>query len=468
MLHSTGLDRWKSPRCYFVRAAIHRHSGTLAPLLRLVWPVLVEQLLVMMVGFADTLLAGHYLGPSHLAAMTVIAYALWLFTNMFAFVAIGGVAMTARFVGAGDWEGAKRVANQAYVLGAGLALVFALCGLAFGDRIAWALQLEGEPAALASRYLRILIPVIPLMMLEQVGIGCLRGAGDMVTGLVAMIVVNVVNVSVAWSLVSGAGPLPALGWDGLAIGTTCGHALGGLIPFTLLLRGRAGLRIERRLLKPDPPLMRRILRVGFPGGCDVMSLIALQLIFLSIVNRLPVDEVAAHGVAIRIESLAYLPGYAFQIAAATLAGQYLGAKDYRQAARSVLVACATSGTLLTGVGLVLFFGAVPLSHLFLGPEQAGVAAVTPSLLRIVSVAMPPLAIMQVLTGALRGAGDTAWPLVFTFLGFAGIRLPLAYVLAIAWHWGVAGAWYAMVADLMVRCALVIFRFTSGGWKRVEI
>jgi putative MATE family efflux protein len=290
----------------------------------------------------------------------------------------------------------------------------------------------------------------------------------MVTGLVTMIAVNAVNIGVSWSLVVGAGPLPELGWDGLAIGTTCGHALGGLIPFTLLVRGRAGLRVERRLLKPDPALARRILRVGLPGGFDVLSLIALQLVFLSIVNQLPVDEVAAHGVAIRIESLAYLPGYAFQIAAATLAGQFLGARDYRQAGRSVMVAGATSCTLLSAMGLVLFFAATPLVQLFLSPEQTGVAAIAPTLLRIVSVAMPPLAIMQVLTGALRGAGDTFWPLVYTILGFVAIRLPIAWLLALEWHWGVAGAWYAMVADMMVRCGLVLFRFAHGGWKRVEV
>jgi Na+-driven multidrug efflux pump len=106
-------------------------------------------------------------------------------------------------------------------------------------------------------------------------------------------------------------------------------------------------------------------------------------------------------------------------------------------------------------------------HLFV-TNQAGVAAVTPQLLRIVSVAMPPLAILQVLTGALRGAGDTAWPLLFTFLGFLAVRLPLAYLLAIHWHWGVAGAWYAMVADMIFRCALVVFRFLHGGWKKVEV
>jgi putative MATE family efflux protein len=301
-----------------------------------------------------------------------------------------------------------------------------------------------------------------------VGIGCLRGAGDMMTGLVTMILVNVVNITVAWSLLLGIGPLPELGWDALPIGTACGHAVGGSIPLILLLRGRTGLRIRRPLLRPDPHLMRRILRIGLPGGIDVLSIVACQLFFISIVDRLGTVATAAHGVAIRIESLAYLPGYAFQVASATLAGQYLGARDYRQASRSVLTACAASGSLLLAAGLVLFFGSHQLVRVFLSADQTDVAAIVPSLLQIVSFAMVPLALVQVLTGALRGAGDTRWPLAFTFIGFLGVRIPAAYLLAHAWGWGVRGAWYAMVADVMVRCLLIAYRFNHGGWKRIEV
>lgn len=451
-----------------MRAPLSESPGTLRPLLRLVWPVLAEQVLVMLVGFSDTLLAGHYLSESHLAAMTVIAYAMWMLTNLFSFVAIGAVAMTARFVGAGDWPTANRVTNQSFLLGGLLAATFTTCGLIWGDRFAGMLQLEGEPAALATRYLRFLVPVLPMIMLESVGIGCLRGAGDMVAGLVTMILVNVINITVAWSLLLGLGPLPRMGWDALPIGAACGLAVGGLIPTVLLLRGRAGLRVVPRGLRPDWQLMRRILRIGLPGGIDVLSIVACQLIFISIVNRLSTDEVAAHGVAIRIESLAYLPGYAFQLAAATMAGQYLGARDDRRAGRSVLTACAASGGLLTAVGLVLFFGANQLVGLMVSPEQVGVVAIAPTLLRIVSIAMPPLAVVQVLTGALRGAGDTRWPLAFTFIGFVGVRIPTAYLLAHVWGWGINGAWYAMVADVMLRCALVTYRFTHGGWKRIEV
>jgi putative MATE family efflux protein len=325
-----------------------------------------------------------------------------------------------------------------------------------------------EESALVSRYLRFLLAVVPFMMCEAVSIACLRGAGDMVTGLVAMSLVNVVNIAVAWTLLLGIGPLSSLGWDSLCIGTSCGYAVGGLIPLVVLLRGRAGLRIQRRLLRPDTDLIRRIVRIGLPAGIDQVSVIGCQLLFVSIINGLGDLAMAAHGVAIKIESLAYLPGTAFQVAAATLAGQYLGAGNYRQATRSVLGACVAGIGLMGFVGLVLYFGADKLARLFVSSEQLDVAQLSASLLRIVSCVMVPLALMMVLNGALRGAGDTRWPLLFTFIGLLGVRMPTAYLFTDILDWGVRGAWYAMVADLTVRCLLVSYRFLHGGWKHIEV
>jgi Na+-driven multidrug efflux pump len=173
-------------------------------------------------------------------------------------------------------------------------------------------------------------------------------------------------------------------------------------------------------------------------------------------------------VAVRIESLSYLPGAAFQMAAATLAGQFLGARDPRRAARSVLMACAVGGGIMVTAGLTFYFLASPLTWLFLESGQSDVHHLAARLLRIVAFSQPALALAMILTGALRGAGDTRWPLAFTLIGLAGVRLPLAW-LATTWlDLGVAGAWYAMVIDLYLRCGLITARFLHGGWKRVKV
>ena len=450
-------------------------------MLRLAVPVLIEQLLVMLIGFSDTVLTGHYLAESHLAAMNLMAYVLWLAHGIFAVVAIGATAMVARFIGAGKPKTAGKVTNQAFLIGAVVATIATLLGVVFAEQAVLLLQLEGDAAELATRYIRYILPVLPLVMIGAVGIACLRGAGDMVTGLVVMAIVNVVNVAASWSLVLGLGPLPKLGWDGIAIGTVCGYVVGGLLVFGLLAYGRGGLKFRWRWLRPDWDLIRRLLRIGLPGGADMLSLIGCQFWFVSLINQLGDSAAAAHGVAIRIESLAFLPGVAFQMSAATLAGQYLGARNYHKASRAVLMACLVGGGIMVTVGVVFYTQADNLTRLFVGSGQLDVARQAAPLLRIVSFGMPALALSMILSGALRGAGDTRWPLVSTMIGFLGVRIPWAYWIAFesiqipgtgitltGWGLGLVGAWYVMVVDLWVRASLVGYRFWHGGWKRIEV
>jgi putative MATE family efflux protein len=437
-------------------------------MLRLALPVMAEQSLSMLVGFSDQLLTGWYLQEEHLAAVNSMVYVLWLLSNLFVFVTIAATAMTARFVGAGDLEMARRVVNQSFLVGTVMAIIATLVGLGLRDGIVAALQLEGSARELGTRYLMFIFPIMPAMMCEMVGNACLRGAGDMITGLVAMTITNIVNVAVSWSLVLGVGPFPEMGWEGIALGTAIGYVVGGAVILVRLLRGRAGLRLQWRLMRPDGELIRRLLRIGVPGGTDVTSIVLCQIWFVSIVNELGVLAAAAHGVAIRIESLAYLPGSAFQVAATTLTGQYLGARQPQRAMHAVLMACLAGGGLMTSAGVFFYVAAEPLTRLFLRPEQTEVMTLAAQLLRIVAFGMPPLALTMVVNGALRGAGDTRWPLVITLLGYLGIRLPLAYLLAHTYGLGVAGAWYAMVIDLVLRCLMVNVRFWHGGWQKIEV
>lgn len=454
---------------------------TVGPILRLAIPVLAEELLAMLIGLSDRILTGHYLGTSHLAAITLIAYLLWLIYGIFSFIAIGAAAMVARAVGAGDYPLARRITTQSYVMGGLISLLVLGLGWLGVERLVGLMQLEEHSAALAAFNLRILLPAIPLVMLDAVGVACLRAAGDAVTGLLVMVVVNVVNLSMSWMLVLGWGPFPRLGWAGIAVGTLSGYAVGGLLILIILLHGRSGICILWRRLKPDWAVVRRLLWVGLPGGADTLSIIGCQLWFLSVINRLGDLATAAHGVALAVEALVFLPALALQAATGTLAGQHLGARDPRQASRSVWTACLIGLSLTSVGGVLLYTQAGRLTPLFVGPAQAAVARQAAPLVQTVSLGLPALCMLMILTGALRGAGDTRWPLAFSLIGFLGVRIPAAYWLAfplvhipgttlvlLGWNLGVIGTWYAMVSDLVVRAILVLYRFLHGGWKRVEV
>ncbi len=301
------------------------------------------------------------------------------------------------------------------------------------------------------------------------------------SGLVVMTIVNVINATVSAALMLGIGPLPALGWEGLLIGTLTGHVCGGLLILALLVGGRAGYALRVASMWPDLPLIRRILRIGIPGGIDAVGLVFCHLLFVRIINELGTVASAAHGVAIQIEAIAYMPGSAFQIAAATLVGQYLGGSEVGKAKRSAWLACLAAAGVMLAAGVVFFVAAQPLVSIFLPPDRHAteVALLAARLLRLIAVAMLPLAISMVLAGALRGAGDTRWPLVITILGFVAIRLPLASywsqdqleflgVSLSGMALGVVGAWYAMIVDVVLRSLMLIARFVHGGWQHVDV
>ncbi len=450
-------------------------------MLRLAWPVLVEQLLIMMVGLVDLWLTGKFLQQNHLAAIGLMSYVLWLIPCFFGVVGIGGMALIARFVGAREHDSVLNVANQAMVAGVAMAVVVTTVVYFLKDSFLSLIQLPADAVPPAQLYLAIITPIIPAIMIEVVGIACLRGAGDTLSGFFVMAIVNVVNIAVGASLVIGLGPFPRLGWPGLAIGTATGYAVGATVVLGLLVFGRYGLQLQWSLLRPDRVWIRRILRIGLPGGIDQTAVVFCHLWFLSIINSLGTQAAAAHGLGVRIESLAYLPGTAFQVAAATLAGQFLGAGDRRRATRSVLMALAVGGGFMMCAAALFFFQGGWLTHLFLGQQTSQTAALTIPLLKIVAVAMAPFALSMILTGALRGAGDTRWPLLFTFIGFLLVRIPLAYLLA--WDQvtlpgtgivlpgmglGVVGAWFAMLADVCLRSVLVGWRFAHGGWQHIDV
>jgi putative MATE family efflux protein len=463
-------------------SVVHSNSITRS-LRRLALPVFLEELLTLTVGWTDWWLAGNYVkDESALVAMSLMAYVMWLLPNMFAAISIGATALVARSVGAHDYHQANRAAHQAIGLGIILAAIATLIIFLVRQRGLEMMNMKGESLRFATSYLSVVMWVIPLIMFEQVGAACLRGAGDTVTGLVAKSIVNVINIVVSAGLVAGLWGFPKLGFVGLAIGTACGHGVGGLLILGILLVGRAGLRLPlRSFLAVDTQMVSRLLRIGIPGGADIAVLLVCQFIFLRIVYELGDSAAAAHGLAIQIEALAYLPGTAFQVAAATMSGQFLGAKDPSRAVRSVLVICGFGATFMSLTGAFFWFFGSRIASLFLDVEAQQTTQIASELLKIIAFAMPFLACLMIVSGALRGAGDTRVPMLITIFGFLVVRLPLTLWLALpsehpeqnllgisGWGWGIHGAWYAMTTDLTIRCLLSFTRLMHGGWLKKHV
>ncbi len=462
------------------------NPATWRVVLRLALPVLAQQFLVLIVSLSDSWLAGYLqegaADPAAFqAAQTTANYLGWFISSYIVFVSVGSTALVARFTGAADHDRAIHATNQSILLAVVLGLAGGAAGFAGRNGIVAVLQLEGEVAALAAAYLGPMFLMLVFQVIEQAGIACLVGSGNTRFGLLVTLGVAGVNLPLAWGLCFGIGPLPELGFVGIALGTALSHTLGGLAVLAALAGGRFGLRLRTDLIRPDLALLWRLLRISLPAGADSLSVMVGQFWFLSLVNRLDVASKAAHGIALRWEALGYLSGAAFGTAAMALVGQNLGAGRPEQAARSGWTAFGLGAAVMGTMGLVFFTFAPQMFRLFCPkPDQAPIIAAGVPVLRLVAFAMPALASSIIFTSALRGAGDTRVPVLFTWVGFLGVRIPLAYLLAPsavdlgplgelpAADLGLFGAWLAMVADLMVRGAFFLVRFAGGRWKHMRV
>ncbi len=446
--------------------------------LSLTWPVLVQQWLILAVDLSDFFLAG-YFRPSDVtkhvdyqSAQTTAGYLAWLITCFTVFVSVGSTALVARFVGARDGRGAVHATNQSITLAVAFGLIGSLAGLLSVGEVVELLGLKGDAALFAVAYLRPIYVLLVFQVIESAGIACLVGAGDTRMGLFVRGGVALVNVPLAWAL------FHAIGFQGIALGTALSHTLGAVAVLLVLARGRAGLKLDLRQLWPDKSIQYRLLRVSLPAGADSMSVGLCQLWFLTIVNDLGKNASAAHGIALRWEGLGYQSGAAFGTAAMALVGINLGARRPDLAARSGWTAFGMGLALMCAMGTVFFTFAPQMFRLFApNEEQRLVVDLGVPVLRLVAFAMPALACTIIFSYALRGAGDTRVPVLFTWIGFLGVRIPLAYWLTKpqvdfgpfgTWEGGLFGAWIAMFADIVVRASFLLARFVSGRWKKVRV
>jgi len=436
-------------------------------------PVLVEQTLLYLVGVSDTLLTGHFLAEEHLAAVTIASYLLWFLGCILTVVSVGASALVARLIGQGDPHLASRICQRAIGLALIIGTVTFLAGWVTAPWIVSVMNVTGSTASLTVQFLRIVLIVTPLLACTTVGNACLRGAGDTRTGMWVMILVNLVNVGLSWALLMGLAPFPRLGFRGIATGTAVGEGVGGLVILCILARGRSGLKLSWQGLIPVGHDVRRILRISLPAAGESLTNLLGQLTFLSLINRLGDTATAAHGVAIRCEAIAFLTITAFSVAASTLTGQFLGARRPDLARSGAMTAWTLGAITLSLMGVLIYLLAGPMFLMFTGGRQPEVVAIGAPVLQVVAFAMPALATINVLNGALRGAGDTRWPWYFALIGYVLVRLPLTYVVTMpgvgeGGLWGLHGAWIAMLLDLYARAILITARFLHGGWKSATV
>ncbi|MEI6325455.1 MAG: MATE family efflux transporter, partial [Gemmataceae bacterium] len=258
--------------------------------LALAWPAFLQQMLILLIHLSDRWLAGRASPEDQeaqlatQAAQTTGFYLAWFVNCYGALVSVGSTALVARFVGGHDKLSANRVLHQS----AWLAVIFGIFGAVSGfmglGQLIHLLQLDGPSADFAKAYLQPVVVLLPFQLLESALIACLVGAGDTRTGFWVLGGLTLVNLPLAWSFFHGWGPFPEMGFAGISLGTSVGHLFAALLLIAILLRGRAGLRLQSQFAAPDWGFWWRILRISVPAAADTLSIALGQLVVLSLVN----------------------------------------------------------------------------------------------------------------------------------------------------------------------------------------
>jgi MATE family multidrug resistance protein len=273
---------------------------------------------------------------------------------------------------------------------------------------------------------------------------------------------NLANIVLDYLLIFGHFGFPRLGVAGAAWATVASSVLHGLIMLAIFLRrGRRAGHLPEVVVKPVLRDMIRLLRVGTPVGMQWVLDMGSWTAFTTIVAGLGEVQAAANQVAISILHISFMPGYGISIAATTLVGQYLGAGNPRAAVRSAHHALRLAVVFMGAMGAGFLLGRGALIRSF-NPDPA-VIAVGAQLLVIAAVFQVFDAVNLVLSGVLRGAGDTRFPMLVTIVMAWLVFLPSAWFMTIRLGWGVLGGWVAVIFWSVGLALLLGWRFRRRRW-----
>jgi multidrug resistance protein, MATE family len=392
--------------------------------LGMTWPVVGEHLLENLLGVVDTLLVAG-LGMAALAGVGSSLQMMFFVLSALSALSVGSSILVAQAVGARDFTQASRLARQSLIWSFLLSIPLAVVGLLFARPIIGIFGMEPHVAQIGVEYLQVTMGTVVVLVALVIGGGVLRGAGDSRTPMLVTAAANVVNIGLTYALIYGHWGLPALGAVGSAWGTFLARGMALVLLLVVLWKGRNGVGIRMvGSWRPDWSIARRVLGLGIPAAVEQILMSLSFLVLTILVARLGTETLAAQRVAMTVLGFCYLPAIGFSIAATTLVGQSIGARDPQEAAEVAKVATLWStGLMVVNMVLLLLFAAPVMGFFTSEPDVVRIGA---SALLVVALMLPTESIGIVLAGALRGTGDTRYPLIVGSAGMWGAVL-LAWI-----------------------------------------
>lgn len=436
--------------------------------LGLAWPIIGENLLQALLGVVDTWLVAK-LGAAAIAGVGTGIQLTFFLISILAAITIGASILVAMATGARDGHQAIRLAKQSLTWSVLLSLPISVVAVILADPLVSVFGVAPDVAIIGADYWRVVAGSSVFLILMLSASAVLRSAGDSRTPMLTTLLANGVNAVVAYGLIFGQLGMPELGPVGSAWAASLGRFIGALVLIAVLIKGRGIVNIRGwGGWQPDWSVARRIFTLGIPAALEQILISLSFVVLMVIIAALGTQALAAQRLAFTALSLAFIPGFGFGIAATALVGQSLGARRPAEAIVVAQIATRWAVIWMTAMGLLYAIFGEQIMRFFTegdSPVTASVIEFGVVSFRTIALALPFWAIGFVQSGALRGTGDTNYPLRANALGMWA-SVALAALLVNGLGWGLAGGWGAYVIISPLVALMLWRRFAQHRWQAV--
>ena len=448
--------------------------GLLPVIFALAWPTMLEQLMQTAVQYIDTAMVGS-LGTAATAAVGATTTVNWLIGSTVSALGVGFLAFIAKASGADNKQLAARAASQAVLAVLVSGVLFTVLTLSLSHLVPVWMQVEKPIQALAGQYFFILYaPMLPRAATIIFGTA-LRAVGDTKTPMRVGVLVNIVNVVLNFLLiyptravslfgVSVTLPGAGMGVIGAAVASAIAFTVGGVC-ITVTFWRHPVLSPRGQSFRPDKTVLGPALRVALPNMLQRFGTCLGYVAFAAMINSLGEVATAAHTIANTVESAFYIPGYGMQTAAATLAGNALGAGDRHRMKELARMIVLIEVVLMVLSGGLLFAFAPAMMSLFSG--EAAVILLGATVLRMVAVSEPFYGVSIILEGMMQGVGKTVAPFVYNILGMWGVRIVGTFLCIQFFDGGLVAAWGCMIAHNLLLFGCFLVHYLTGRWNPLK-
>ena len=413
-----------------------------AALKKLILPLVIEQVLAITVGLADTMMVSS-VGEAAVSGVSLVDMLNVLIINIFSALATGGAVVVAQLLGARKNDRACDASKQLYLVVTVIALIISALVMLFRAPLLRLLfgTIEDDVMQSALTYLTVSVFSYPVLAIYNAGAALFRAQGNSRISMLIAGLINIVN------LIGNSLFIFVFKWGvgGAALSSVLSRGTAAVAITILLLNPEHTVSLRRgQRFRPDKELIRRILQIGVPNGLENSLFQLGRVLVVSMISLFGTTQITANALANNLDAVAVIPGQAMSLAMITVIGQCIGSGDEPQTRRMakklmMITYAVTASTCLVTIACT------PLIHngcaIFLWPT---------------SFAMPNI---------LRAANDVRYPMVCSIISMLGLRLVAGYILAVHFGMGAIGIWIAMIGDWLCRSICFFLRLKSGKWLR---